>query len=599
LTHPKGTFYFVFKPLISLCSLCLCVIELPFLRVWFSLRLCALLYHLCVETNFRRRAFMATSSDILSTPSTGYNYIDALLAAGPDWNLLTSDGTTFRTVLYYSFDTSGTQYETSLLQPFNAAQQQAVQHILDYVSQLTGIRFAEAAPSAAADLHFAAADITNPEFGGICYAGYSYKTNPDGLLTSYTSDAYIYLDAFQTDNQNPVAGSWGYQALLHEVGHALGLKHPFEATDGATTTLTSPYLDTTATTIMSYTQTASTCYSEFQAYDIAALNFLYGTDGLRGDWGVQTAGTYLTGSPLDEFFVLPGGNVTLADTGGADTVGYSGALADYTITPLLGKQWLEIKANGLTHIVSASVETLSFADGAASTASLLAPQGKFIFGSVAGETLAGTSGDDMVFASDGNDILQGNGGNDLLGGGSGLDMAVFDSYAADISLSRSGESWILTDRYKEVILASVERLEFLDGKVALDLDTDEAAGMAALLVSAVAGKERLADQATVGEVIGWFDGGMNIQQMCETIVTADWFSAATGGTNEGLVSLVTENMYGFQLSSDQNEWFLNLLQGHGGSLSQADFLSFMTLSSDNQERINLAGLQQTGLAYLG
>ncbi len=537
---------------------------------------------------------MATTQDILTAPQSGYNYIDALLAQGPAWNYLTSDGSHFRTTLYYTFATDGSQYETGV-QGFNASQQAAAQQILAYVSQLTGITFAQAASGATADIHFGQASLAEPGLDGICYAPYSYTANAAGQLTSYSADAYIYLDTKQAANQNPVAGSWGYEALLHEVGHALGLKHPFEGS----VTLQSPYQDDTAHTVMAYTNDTGSYYSTFNEYDIAALNYLYGGDGLRGQWGVGSNGLYLTGSAQNQTFTLPPGRVTLADEGGADTVLYSGSEADYTITPLRGKQWLEVKGQGMDDLISANVEQLAFSDATASVQDLLNPKGQFIFGADGGQQLLGTAGPDMIFGGNGNDTLIGGAGDDFLSGGPGLDTAVFSENRGDATLTHAGGTWIMSDYYRDVTMVSVERLQFNDGKVALDLAPDEDGGMAALVVGAAAGVATLADGSAVGTVISLFDSGESMTQVCSQLTASSWFKTATRGTDDGLVDLLYHNLTGGAMTATAHQNALDLLQGHGGTMSQADLLAMVALSPDNQARINLAGLQQTGLNYLG
>lgn len=543
---------------------------------------------------------MATTHDILTTPQSGYNYIDALLAAGPDWNFLTADGVNYRTTLYYSFDTSGSQYEKQGLQGFNVAQQQAALDILAYVTQTTGIRFESATSSGAADLHFAVADVVNPELGGVCYAAYSYTGTLTGQLSSYSADAYIYLDSQQATNQAPVVGSWGYQALLHEIGHALGLKHPFEATQDATVTLTAPYQDTTAYSVMSYTLAGDSYYSQFNEYDLAALQFLYGTDGLGGSWGVGTGGLYLTGSSFDSVLTLPSGQVTLTDSGGTDLVRYEGAQEEYTLVPTRDKLWLHVSGNTTDHLISSSVEYLSFGDGTTvETEALFYPKGWVILGSSAADMLTGTLAGDLLFGAAGNDVFSGGGGNDLFAGDEGLDTVLINEYVADGLISRTDGVWSLRDSYGETSnFSSIERLQFLDGNVALDVDPNESAGMAALLATAAKGLAAVADRDFMGEIIALFDSGNDLYQTSELIVGTDWFKAATGGTDTGFINLVYEHVMGVIPAAAEQDVFLGLLTGQGGSMDQADLFVAAALSQANQDTVNLVGLQQTGLAYI-
>ena len=533
---------------------------------------------------------MAITQDILTTPHSGYNYIDALLAAGPDWNYLTSNGSTFLTTLYYSFDTSGSQYEKGV-QPFNAAQQQAVREILGYASQVTGISFAETPSATAADLHFAAAAIASLDLGGVCYAPYRYYATATGQLTSYTADAFIYLDAVRTADPEPVAGSWWYQAMLHEVGHALGLKHPFAATADNQTVLAAPYQDDTGYTVMSYTQAAGGYASQFGSYDLAAFNYLYGGDGLRGSRGAGTNGLYLTGSPLSELITLPHGNVTLDDTGGVDAVCYNNPQDAYSITPTTDKQWLHIQGDQIDHLVSTSLEYLCFSDGTVVVDTLQNLQGKTVQGTVEHDLLIGSASADLLAGLAGNDTIAGNGGNDLVFGGDGLDTVQLLDRMDSAVITHENDFWTVTGHSGSSRLSGVERVQFSNGKVALDLAVDQKAGQAALLTAALAGKNALADSRAVGWVLGLLDNsGGDLGQLCNTLVSADWFKALTGGTDSGLAALLSNNL------ASQTA-YLDLLQVHGGSLSQSELLMYATLSPENQANIDLAGLQQSGLVY--
>jgi hypothetical protein len=322
---------------------------------------------------------MATVSDITNIKFSGLNHIDALLDKGPDWNYLSGTST-----LSYTFSvTSGNEQGQTGQQAFSLAQQACVRTALGYITQLTGIQFSETASGTAAQIHFANVDIDGFQVTGLCSWTQSYSySGSEQTLVNYDADAYVYLDNFEyrAENSNLAPGGNGYETLLHELGHALGLKHPFlESTDPAGTIVLSPALDNTANTLMSYTSSgaARTVYSQ---YDVAALNWLYGRDGLGG-LGVSSASgaRYLTGTTgndvlsgtaADDTLEGDGGNDILNGGAGNDTAVFRGARTDYSFS---------ISATGTVVATSAmdgtdelsSIEVFRFTDGAYQRAQLV------------------------------------------------------------------------------------------------------------------------------------------------------------------------------------------------------------------------------------
>lgn len=96
--------------------------------------------------------------------------------------------------------------------------------------------------------------------------GYAYSPGPNG-----GGDVF-----FNTNNvADPNAPDVTVELALHELGHALGLKHPFE---GGSTGVTLPSgEDKKSNTVMSYTYDRPNI-SELGSYDVAAIQYLYGPD---------------------------------------------------------------------------------------------------------------------------------------------------------------------------------------------------------------------------------------------------------------------------------------------------------------------------------
>jgi Ca2+-binding RTX toxin-like protein len=271
---------------------------------------------------------MATINDISHIPLSGDEFVDALIDEGPGWNyLLPNNGN----ILYYTFTNDGTHSSgISSITPFNSAQKTAVRDALTYISSVSGIDFVETSSATQAQLAFFSANLSGTNVSGLTSWESSYSYTRTDVIISYDVNVDIFLDVFDfKENLNPEFGSDGYQVLLHELGHALGLKHPFEGANQLPENL-----DNTDHTVMSYTWSGAV-KTEYQEYDLAALWWIYGGDGLGGEYGVNSLrgatlapvttpvipmNQVLTGTVTADRLIGGAGNDSLAGVNGNDTL---------------------------------------------------------------------------------------------------------------------------------------------------------------------------------------------------------------------------------------------------------------------------------------
>ena len=274
---------------------------------------------------------------------------------------------------------------------FTDEQKQSVRAALARFSAALDLRFTEIgeAGGETADLVFQMDDLTSAQMGA--YAGYATPAEGRIHVNSTLYGVQIGDEFGNMKTRDSLAeGESGFQMLLHEIGHALGLKHPFEG----------PLLprdeNNAANTVMSYTQGGNAAAAELAMFDVAALQYLYGVakDRQTGDDVYTFADRYVQ------------------DSGGVDTFDASAETVDVGITLERGG-WLYRGAKN---------------------ASILADGQAFIgFGSdienakggSGNDALTGNGGANLLEGGAGSDTLTGGAGDDTLAGGAGADTYVF------------------------------------------------------------------------------------------------------------------------------------------------------------------------------
>lgn len=315
-------------------------------------------------------------------------------------------------------------YSSSSVQTFNTTQRAQFRKAAAVFEQNTGVVFVEVASSTAAMVNVYG--VSGSGLGGWANVAQSFAT-------STGSGEYV-IDTGAGGNLT--SNDW-FEILLHELGHSLGLQHPFEGDIQLATSL-----DKTAFTVMSYTNSPG-ANTTLGYLDKDALHFLYGNSIDTSGWEFQaySAGVRIKGGAnADVIYGALGKNVILG-RGGDDTL-YGRELKDYlhgksgsdAIYGALGDDQLRGGVGTDTIYGGAGNDLMLGGDG---NDLLIGEEGNDrLIGKKGDDTLRGGAGNDFLFGSMGNDNLNGGAGNDMLYGGEGNDT-LFGDTGSDTFVFRS------------------------------------------------------------------------------------------------------------------------------------------------------------------
>lgn len=388
-------------------------------------------------------------------------------------------------------------------------------------------------------------------------------------------------------------GSYNYLALLHELGHALGLKHPFDAGEAEDEATLPAETESRQYTVMSYTAHPHSTFLEVtetdglyswryydvepeapMLYDIAVMQYLYGAN-----MAYNTGDDTYAFDPDTPFFM------TIWDAGGTDTLSVSNFSEGCII---------DLQAGNFSKITIES-DTLPLNAQPAATATYDGTDNLAIAYGVTIENASGGAGDDSLTGNAANNILTGGGGDDTLNGQAGIDTAVYSGDRSAWTITSTDTGYTASGGNNgTATMTGIERLQFADTRLALDLDG--AAGDTARIIGAAFGAQYLTlAPAYVGAGLSGFDAGLSMEQVAELALGSDLFLQLAGSRdNTAVVTQLYRSVVGIAPSASDLNTFLGMLSG---GMSQAELLVFAADTEENTQNINLTGLMQTGIAF--
>jgi len=436
----------------------------------------------------------------------------------------------------------------------SASYQAAVRSIFAHLSQDTGLTFTEVAD-------------TSTAFGQLRF-GTNQQTSTKGYsFTAATANGQKAGDVWMDTDSVAVLteGSEGWQALLHEIGHALGLSHPVAASDTSGKTVLLDRWNNNAYTVMSEQQSPSALWqSWYGVLDLQALRSLYGAGSTAAHTGNDTyALTDAQGQQLS----------TLSDTAGRDTLDLSkltqGVYVD--LTP------------GTFNSVGVSPK------GGAALNNLYIDSATLI------EDLVGTAYDDVLTGNSADNTISPGTGNDMVNGAGGFNTVRMSAARSAYTLGKDDATGhvllqALDGASGADELLNIQRIAFSDCAVALDMDSKGAS--VAKILGAVFGKDAVANRGFAGIGMSFMDQGYTRERLMDVALE---FKLGKGYNATSEVNLFFGTLIGRAPSSDELKLYTGLVSSGQFSLNSLAWMAADT--SLNADNIGLTGLMQTGLDY--
>ena len=302
--------------------------------------------------------------------------------------------------------------------------------------------------------------------------GFGYSNNATILFGNYSSGAEgaaafaylpgsaaptseegdVWVNASLSYNATPVMGGYGHLALVHELGHALGLLHPadYDAAAGVDITYAAHatyYEDSNQYTVMSYFDETSTGASFGSGRyasaplldDIAAAQRLYGAN-----MSTRTGDTvYGFNSTADRAWFSasatgPAPIFAVWDAGGIDTLDFSG----YSM-----RQVIDLRQGAFSNVGS-RIGNVSIALGTVI------------------ENVIGGAGDDIMTGNSADNRFTTGGGNNDVEGGLGTDTLVLAGPRSAYTITSDGRRGGITGPEGTTRFENVEFLAFSDMTIA-------------------------------------------------------------------------------------------------------------------------------------